>query len=285
VTIYDTMAWAKRQQTGSVGRKAVLMALAERTGEEPTCFPSQRLLAEETEQGERTVRRHLDDLETAGLITSSRRYVGADGEPLPRGKACNQYRLLVDQPAKLAAGQTGDQPAKPSRPTGQQEPTNRPNEHDQPATAMAAEEPLEDPSLEEPSLNGVAESSTGHKYTPSFLRWYPLYPRQTGKLAASRKHADAVKAVGEDVLNERTQRWADYWEAAGTEQQFIPYPATFLHQGQYEDDPPRIARTDPRSDRQKKRDAFWAEQMGDQPIDTTARPLHAIETTHREDTA
>jgi DNA-binding transcriptional ArsR family regulator len=230
VTIYDTMAWAKRQQTGSVGRKAVLMALAERTGEEPTCFPSQRLLAEETEQGERTVRRHLDDLETAGLITSSRRYVGADGEPLPRGKACNQYRLLVDQPAKLAAGQTGDQPAKP-------------------------------------------------------IRWYPLYPRQTGKLAASRKHADAVKAVGEDVLNERTQRWADYWEAAGTEQQFIPYPATFLHQGQYEDDPPRIARTDPRSDRQKKRDAFWAEQMGDQPIDTTARPLHAIETTHREDTA
>lgn len=159
VSVFDHMAWAKKQRTGSVGAKAVLMALAERTGEEPVCFPSQPLLAAETEQCERTVRTHLRTLEDLGLIESSRRYVDASGKPLPRGRACNQYRLLIDQPADVAGGQpvgdaaassgesgghpgdpagdVHDQPANRARPTGNRRPTNR--------QAVAGEVPVELP--------------------------------------------------------------------------------------------------------------------------------------------
>lgn len=70
----EAMTWALRRRAGSVGHKAVLMALADRAGFDGTCFPSQKLIAEETEQGLRTVQRQLDDLETAGLIARERRY-------------------------------------------------------------------------------------------------------------------------------------------------------------------------------------------------------------------
>ena len=142
MSVFDHMAWAKRQRTGSVGAKAVLMALAERTGEKPTCYPSQVLLADETEQSERTVRTHLRTLEELGLIRSSRSYVDEDGNPLPRGRARNKYELLVgDQPAKSAGGQRADQPATRGRPTGNSGPTNR--------QAVAGEEPVVEEPVEE----------------------------------------------------------------------------------------------------------------------------------------
>lgn len=147
-TAYDTMAWAKSQRTGSVGRKAVLMALAERTGEEPVCWPSQALLAAETEQSERTVRRHLAEMEEAGLIASRRCYTLSDGTRLPRGRARNEYRLAVDQPDKLAAwsgGSTGQSGRLVARPTGQPGTTNRTPAADQPDTAVSSELPVEPP--------------------------------------------------------------------------------------------------------------------------------------------
>lgn len=144
MSVFDHMAWAKAQKTGSVGRKAVLMALAERTGDKPTCFPSQELIAAETEQSVRTVRRALDDLEAAGFISHERRYTTEDGVALGRGKACNRYTLLIDQPANLSCGQP--------RPTGQPDTTNRPTEGDQPDTAMASEVPSSGLPSEDPSF-------------------------------------------------------------------------------------------------------------------------------------
>ncbi len=159
MSVFDHMAWAKRQRTGSVGAKAVLMALAERTGDEPVCFPSQALLAAETEQSERTVRTHLRGLEDLGLIASSRRYVDSMGDPLPRGKACNQYRLILvpaggqpcgqdDQPANIAGGQPcgqDDQPANPRRPTGKSASTNRQPVAGEVPSEVPVTEPLRHP--------------------------------------------------------------------------------------------------------------------------------------------
>ena len=76
-------AWAFGRRVGSPMTKLVLLSLADHhndeTGADP--FPSIETIAAETEMNERSVRRHLDALEAAGLI--SRR---------ARGRG-NAYRL------------------------------------------------------------------------------------------------------------------------------------------------------------------------------------------------
>ena len=79
------MAWAFGQRVGSPMTKLVLLSLADHhndeTGTDP--FPATETIAAETEMNERSVRRHLETLETTGLI--ARRARG-------RGKA---YRLSL----------------------------------------------------------------------------------------------------------------------------------------------------------------------------------------------
>lgn len=71
---YQLMAWAAEQTTGSITRKAVLLSLANAANHHTgRCFPSVERIARETEASERTVRRALDELESAGLITRERR--------------------------------------------------------------------------------------------------------------------------------------------------------------------------------------------------------------------
>ena len=64
------ITWAFGQRVGSPMAKLVLLALADRhndeTGADP--FPMIRTIAAETEMNERSVRRHLETLEAAGLI-------------------------------------------------------------------------------------------------------------------------------------------------------------------------------------------------------------------------
>ena len=64
------MTWAFGQRVGSPMGKLVLLALADRhddeTGADP--FPMIGTIAAETEMNERSVRRHLEALEAAGLI-------------------------------------------------------------------------------------------------------------------------------------------------------------------------------------------------------------------------
>lgn len=68
------VGWALEQRTGSVSRKAVLIALANCTNHHTgLCCPSIKRIRAETELGESTVLRALTDLEDAGYITRDRR--------------------------------------------------------------------------------------------------------------------------------------------------------------------------------------------------------------------
>lgn len=78
---------------------------------------------------------------------------------------------------------------------------------------------------------------------------YGVYPRKTGKLAALKAIAKAMKAIAPkpgsttqwdagEVLLERVQAYASavaQWPAS--EKQYIPMPATWFNQGRYDDDP------------------------------------------------
>lgn len=114
---YDSLHWAQRQKTGHVGRKSILLALAGFADERGSCFPGQALLAEVTEQSERTVRDHLGWLEDKGLIRREHRI-----RPEGRGRTSDRYYLMI-QPADFAG--KSDLPADSARSTGNSGTTNR----------------------------------------------------------------------------------------------------------------------------------------------------------------
>lgn len=70
----------------------------------------------------------------------------------------------------------------------------------------------------------------------AFARWWAAYPRKVGKEDAWRKYQIAARKIGDDfeaVLIGGLERA----KAAWTDAQFIPHPATWLHQGRWEDEP------------------------------------------------
>ncbi|MDE0049732.1 MAG: helix-turn-helix domain-containing protein [Rhodospirillales bacterium] len=81
------MAWAFGQRVGLPTTKLVLLSLSDHhndeTGADP--LPAIETIAAETEMNERSVRRHLETLETAGLIARRARARGKayrDGPPV-----------------------------------------------------------------------------------------------------------------------------------------------------------------------------------------------------------
>ncbi len=124
---HEVERWAHATTAGSVGRKAVLQYLAARADERGSCFPGQQKMAEATEQGHRTVERHIAELTRAGLLCHHARS-RTDG----RGRSSDRYFLHVDGQCARSdcPNLSQDQPANLAVRTM----TNPPTEHDQPAT-------------------------------------------------------------------------------------------------------------------------------------------------------
>lgn len=81
-------------------------------------------------------------------------------------------------------------------------------------------------------------------YCPDFESWWSAYPKRIGKGKAAEQHKFAVDRIVEvkqldhlesaDWLLGVTKQYAA--SVAGTEQRYIPHPATWLHQCRYDDD-------------------------------------------------
>jgi len=116
------MTWAWEQHLDP-SDKLVLLALANRSNHETgVCFPGQKLIAKECCMSDRSVRRHLKNLEALGLIERRAR-MRKEG----RGRTSDEYRIAYFQ---------GDNLSAYSGPTGQTDTTNRTNLHDQPDTGV-----------------------------------------------------------------------------------------------------------------------------------------------------
>lgn len=108
--------WAVKQRAGGAGPKAVLLALAHHADTDGVCYPSQSVLAEEMEMDERTVRRHVAHLESAGIIERIRR-TRKNGSRKSDAYRLNLHRVAdarTDLPDNLTGSQadnlTGRQP-------------------------------------------------------------------------------------------------------------------------------------------------------------------------------
>lgn len=174
----EALTWAFAQNVGSSGAKFVLVALADKADEMHSCWPSQATLARMTDQGERTVRRHLADLEEAGFVTrsmqrrkgvrSSDRYTLAvsvavgvlkvssrpSSSDLPADLAGSQAADLAGSDADQAASLAGTLPANLAEPTGQSGQVT----HREPSRRTHKEEPSSGPAAPDPGAGPAAKT-------------------------------------------------------------------------------------------------------------------------------
>jgi pyocin large subunit-like protein len=72
---YQAVKWAMKVKTGSIGRKAVLMVIAEHTDKNgANSYPGHDTIAALTETYERKVREHIAALMAARIIKRERRF-------------------------------------------------------------------------------------------------------------------------------------------------------------------------------------------------------------------
>lgn len=76
-----------------------------------------------------------------------------------------------------------------------------------------------------------------------FEAWWQHYPRKVGKSAAAKAYTKAHKAVGPFVLATGLRNALAEWQAARTEGQYLPHPATWLNQGRWADEHPTLEAT------------------------------------------
>lgn len=70
-----------------------------------------------------------------------------------------------------------------------------------------------------------------------FDAWYKIYPRHVAKLDAQRAYNAAIKkGVTHDVLLSGARAFASLCSVRGTDKSYIPYPASWLRAGQWEDE-------------------------------------------------
>lgn len=85
----EAIRWARATKTGKATAKLVLLILADFADKDGVCWPSQKRIAEESDQSVDTVQRRLRDLEKADLIVRSRRH-GRRG-----GRTSDLYELQM----------------------------------------------------------------------------------------------------------------------------------------------------------------------------------------------
>lgn len=102
--------WAKHVTVGDAMRKSILFVLADYADEQGSCFPSQGTIAEQSEAGERTVRRILAEFEERGILTRKHR-----GNPDGGRTSDRIYLNLAWLPAGVAGNLTGQIERLPAR--------------------------------------------------------------------------------------------------------------------------------------------------------------------------
>jgi len=69
-----------------------------------------------------------------------------------------------------------------------------------------------------------------------FTSFWELFPRREGRLKAEEKFEAARTLASFDEIMNGLERSIDYWIEEQMERQYIPMPATWLHQGRWGDD-------------------------------------------------
>nr|DAT51306.1 MAG TPA: replisome organizer protein [Caudoviricetes sp.] len=105
------------------------------------------------------------------------------------------------------------------------------------AREEAPEVPASAPAPAPATPTPEAPAKPAEKPADGFTEWWPHYPKKVKKLDAEKAYRAALKrGVTPKELLDGLQRQKAAWKAKGTEPQYIPYPATWLRAGSWEDE-------------------------------------------------
>jgi DNA-binding MarR family transcriptional regulator len=231
---HDATKWAFKQRGLKPAARVVLWTLADCHNADNGCFPSQEFLAKECEMSRSSVNVHLDELEARGLI---RRENSID--PKTKRQRPTRYALALE-----AVSENETRPVSEIRTI---EPEAVSEIHAEPC-------PVFDKSRVQNSDNNLVRINhvrEPREEDPAFAAFWEVYPRKVGKDGARAAWVKAMARAGlPDVLSGLK---AFVLAVKGAEQRFIPYPATWLNQGRWQDDQSH-ARNGPRSSTDDLRD-------------------------------
>lgn len=112
------------------------------------------------------------------------------------------------------------------------------------AREEAPEVPASAPAPAPATPTPEAPAKPTEKPADGFTEWWPHYPKKVKKLDAEKAYKAALKrGVTPKELLDGLQRQKAAWKAKGTEPQYIPYPATWLRAGSWEDELDTVAPT------------------------------------------
>jgi len=110
----------------------------------------------------------------------------------------------------------------------------------QPPSKAASSPPLLKKEKEKENENEKKKRKNTTQASPSlgFHVFWGNYPRKVGKPTALRAWNKIIRSVASMVIIQGLERWkqTEQWQKEGGK--FIPYPATFLNQRRWEDEPP-----------------------------------------------
>ena len=132
------------------------------------------------------------------------------------------------------------------------------------AREEAPEVPASAPAPAPATPTPEAPAKPTEKPADGFTEWWPHYPKKVKKLDAEKAYKAALKrGVTPKELLDGLQRQKAAWKAKGTEPQYIPYPATWLRAGSWEDelDPPNPGQAapaiNPNTGKAVTKEDFW----------------------------
>lgn len=234
----QAISWALSIKAGSPAAKCVLICLANYADENGVCWPSQALLAEQTEQSLDTVQRRLAELTEDGLIGRKRRQNKAGG------RATDVYQLCLEVKPQTAAKGLSRKSDGLSRTVAvyKDEPSLRTvkesyiNSEEVKTLSSVDSLSLEEVSEERSTRQELFEIEVDDDWPKDCEeQFWSACPRKIGRIAAMKKLA-VVKRSGVEfsTVIDGMRRYAR--SVASTEMQFIVHPATWLNQGRWSDE-------------------------------------------------
>ena len=177
-------------------------------------WPSIKGLARDIGASKTAVKSSLNIREELGVITRVQRF--SDNEKI----------------ATLASGHPGRIDGWDESGTRRREDAERGYAREETPEAPAS---APTPAPATPAPKGPAKPA--EKPADGFTEWWPHYPKKVKKLDAEKAYRAALKrGVTPKELLDGLQRQKAAWKAKGTEPQYIPYPATWLRAGSWEDE-------------------------------------------------
>lgn len=199
----------------------VLMRLA---GTKAEAWPGYVYLGQLLGKSTDSIGRAMANLSDAGWVTIRRRYLNG----LRRSNAYVVHATKQTEPRKDAVSDTPQECGEG------------------PCTDAVADresleidiEPLKDTARA--SSTEIAKTSTTPPKTAAgveFAYFWEHYPRKIAKPKAMLEYVRALRTTSARAILDGLDLWVPYW-AARSEPEFIPHPATWLHQERWNDQPP-----------------------------------------------